>query len=87
VMPRMGGKEAMKKILKKRPDLPHLFVSGYSENAVHTNFIQNRDLHLLSKPYQTDSLLRKVREVLEESGETGGRGQESGVGREKREDG
>ena len=87
VMPRMGGKEAMKKILKMRPDLPHLFVSGYSENAVHTNFIQNRDLHLLSKPYQTDSLLRKVREVLEESGETGGRGQESGVGREKREDG
>jgi len=66
VMPRMGGKEAMEHILKKRPDLPHLFASGYSENAVHTNFIQNRGLHLLSKPYQTDSLLRKIREVLDE---------------------
>ena len=87
VMPRMGGKEAMEKILKMHPDLPHLFASGYSENAVHTNFIQNRGLHLLSKPYQTNTLLRKIREVLEESGEPGGKGQESGVGREKREDG
>ncbi len=65
VMPRMGGKEAMEEILKTHPDLPHLFASGYSENAVHTDFIQNRGLHLLSKPYQTDALLRKIREVLE----------------------
>ena len=66
VMPRMGGKEAMERILKKHPDLPHLFTSGYSKNAVHTNFIKNRGLHLLSKPYRTEALLRKIREVLEE---------------------
>ncbi len=65
VMPRLGGKEALEHILKKHPDLPHLFASGYSENAVHTNFIQNRDMHLLSKPYQTAALLRKIREVLD----------------------
>jgi len=65
VMPRLGGKEAMKRILKKHSDLPHLYVSGYSANAVHTNFIKNRGLHLLSKPYHTDELLRKIREVLD----------------------
>ena len=65
VMPRMGGKEAMKHILKKNPDLPYLFASGYSEDAVHTDFIQNRGLHLLRKPYQTHAILRKIREVLD----------------------
>ncbi|QHI69246.1 PAS domain S-box protein [Tichowtungia aerotolerans] len=66
VMPRLGGKQALERILELRPGLPHLFASGYSENAVHTNFIQKRGLHLLSKPYQTETLLRKIREVLDE---------------------
>jgi len=66
VMPRMGGKEAMEKILKMRPSLRHLFVSGYSPNAGHTNFIKEERLHLLNKPYQSDGLLRKIREVLDE---------------------
>ena len=66
VMPRLGGKQALERILELRPGIPHLFASGYSENAVHTNFIQNRGLHLLSKPYQTETLLRKIREVLDE---------------------
>ena len=66
VMPRLGGKKALERILELRPGLPHLFASGYSENAVHTNFIQKRGLHLLSKPYQTETLLRKLREVLDE---------------------
>jgi PAS domain S-box-containing protein len=65
VMPRMGGKEAMDRILKIRPGLPHLFASGYSENAVHTNFIQKQGLHLINKPYQAETLLCKIREVLD----------------------
>ncbi|HKL22325.1 MAG TPA: response regulator, partial [Tichowtungia sp.] len=67
VMPRLGGKQALDKILQLRPGLPHLFVSGYSENAVHTNFIQKRGLHLLNKPYQAETLLRKIREVLDQA--------------------
>ncbi|MBC8206448.1 MAG: PAS domain S-box protein [Kiritimatiellaeota bacterium] len=66
VMPRLGGKQALDRILELRPGLPHLFASGYSEGAVHTNFVQKRGLHLLNKPYQVDTLLRKIREVLDE---------------------
>ena len=66
IMPRLGGKQALDRILELRPGLPHLFASGYSEDAVHTNFIQKRGLHLLAKPYQTETLLRKIREVLDE---------------------
>ncbi len=65
VMPHMGGKQALDQILALRPGLPHLFASGYSENEVHTDFIQNRELHLLNKPYQAETLLRKIREVLD----------------------
>lgn len=65
MMPRMGGKETLQKMKKIRPDLPHLFASGYSENAVHTGFIQNPELHLLSKPYRSEDLLRKIRQILD----------------------
>ena len=66
VMPRMGGKEAMEKLLALRPSLRHLFVSGYSPNAGHNDFIKEKNLHLLSKPYQPEVLLRKIRDVLDE---------------------
>ena len=66
VMPLMSGKEAMEEILKKRPALRYLFVSGYSPATGHNDFIVENNLHLLSKPYPADALLRKIREVLAE---------------------
>lgn len=66
VMPRMGGKEAMEKILKKRPALRHLFVSGYSPDTGHTDFIKEQGEPLLSKPYRPAALLQKIRAVLDE---------------------
>lgn len=62
VMPRMGGKDAMMRILKKRPSMRYLFVSGYSHEAEHNTFIQDK---LLDKPYTVVGLLHKIREVLE----------------------
>jgi len=66
VMPRMGGKEAMEKILKINPALCHLFCSGYSPDTGHNDFIREEGGSLLSKPYQPDDLLRTLREVLDE---------------------
>jgi len=65
VMPHMGGKDAMEQILKVRPDLPHLYASGYSEAVVLDHFVQKKDLQLIRKPYERETLLRKVREVLD----------------------
>jgi len=65
VMPRMSGKNVMDAILQKRPAMRHLFVSGYSPDAGHNDFIKEKGLHLLSKPYQAAALLHKIREVLE----------------------
>jgi len=65
VMPKLGGREAVNRILERSPGLPHLYASGYSENAVHTNFIQEQGLRLIQKPYQRETLLREVREALD----------------------
>jgi len=64
-MPKCGGKAVHDHIIKTRPDLPTLFASGYSMNAIHTNFVLDDDLAVIQKPAQREELLRKVREVLD----------------------
>jgi PAS domain S-box-containing protein len=65
MMPKLGGKAVYERIRKTRPDLPFLFASGYSMNAIHTNFVLDEGLQLIQKPYRRVDLLRKVREVLD----------------------
>ncbi len=65
VMPRLGGRDVQKRIHEKDPRMRFLFASGYSANAIHTNFVHGEDMQLIQKPYQRDALLRKVREVLD----------------------
>lgn len=67
VMPQMGGREAYERIQAIRPEVPVLFSSGYSENAVHTNFVLHEGVKLLQKPYSPNTLLRAVRETLDEN--------------------
>lgn len=66
VMPGMGGREAYKEMLKVNPALKALFASGYSENAIHTNFVLDSGLALLKKPYSRDELLRAVRRQFDQ---------------------
>ncbi len=66
VMPNMSGEEVMHRIREENPNIPILFSSGYSVGTVHTDFILNDGLNLLPKPYNYESLLRKVREVLDQ---------------------
>jgi len=66
VMPKLGGREVMDHIQAHTSTIPFLFSSGYSENAVHTNFVIEEGLHLISKPYGKNELLRAVRKLLDE---------------------
>lgn len=65
VMPRMSGREAFEIMRRQRPDLKVLFASGYSESAIHKNFVLDGTLRLLQKPYTRGPLLQAVRAVLE----------------------
>ena len=65
MMPKLGGKAVFGRIREARPEIHVLFASGYSMNAIHTDFVLEESLALIQKPYQRESLLRKVREALD----------------------
>jgi signal transduction histidine kinase/ActR/RegA family two-component response regulator len=69
VMPRMGGPELVEKLRRKRPGVQVIFMSGYTEAAVLENANIGKDAVLLNKPFSTETLVRKMREVLEADAE------------------
>ncbi|MBN1478535.1 PAS domain S-box protein [Candidatus Sumerlaeota bacterium] len=65
VMPRLGGRAVCEHIRQARPDMRFLFTSGYSVDAIHTDFIKDRAIELLQKPLRPEELLRKIRTILD----------------------
>jgi two-component system cell cycle sensor histidine kinase/response regulator CckA len=66
VMPVMGGKEMADALRTSHPDTKVLFASGYSEDAMGHHGVLRPGIVFLQKPYMTATLVRKVREVLDE---------------------
>ncbi|HET7498904.1 MAG TPA: ATP-binding protein [Candidatus Eisenbacteria bacterium] len=68
VMPEMGGRELAERIAVERPDLPILFVSGYTRDAVLREELSGAagpGIAFLEKPYTALVLARRVREMLD----------------------
>jgi PAS domain S-box-containing protein len=64
MMPELGGKAVYDHIRSARPAVRVLFSSGYSMDAIHTDFILDEGLALIQKPYRRVDLLREVRHAL-----------------------
>ena len=66
IMPGMSGPELAAELTKLRPNTRRLFISGYTgEFAAHQGVLRV-GAPLLSKPFSRNSLLNKVRSVLDE---------------------
>lgn len=65
----MNGRELAGEVKKLRPDLPVLYATGYTRNAIIHHGRLDTDVDLLTKPFTTEALARKVRQVIE--GKTG----------------
>jgi two-component system, cell cycle sensor histidine kinase and response regulator CckA len=63
VMPEMGGNELARQLAAERPGLPVLFMSGYTDGEIAERGL-GPDGAFLQKPFTSDVLARKVREVL-----------------------
>jgi two-component system, cell cycle sensor histidine kinase and response regulator CckA len=65
VMPGMNGKELSEELLKSRPDLKCLFMSGYTSNAIVHRGVLDKDVYFIQKPFSLNDLAAKVRAALE----------------------
>jgi len=63
-MPKMSGREVYHHLKRRKPHIGLVFCTGYDPETGQTEFIQEEDLRLLSKPFAPEALLRTVREVL-----------------------
>ncbi|HEX6104616.1 MAG TPA: response regulator [Gemmatimonadales bacterium] len=65
VMPEMGGGELARRLAERRPGLRVLFVSGYSNDEVLRRGISGAETAFLQKPFTSEELMRRVRQVLD----------------------
>jgi PAS domain S-box-containing protein len=66
IMPRMSGPELASRLRARDPGLRLLYVSGYTADQLRSQADLGADAPLLPKPFTSDGLLRKVREVLDQ---------------------
>ncbi|MFP4581610.1 MAG: PAS domain S-box protein [Candidatus Sumerlaeia bacterium] len=64
VMPRMNGK-AVFEAIRRKSQVPIIFCSGYSFQALNTNMLPDEHIHLIRKPYQPTRLLHEIRKMLD----------------------
>lgn len=65
VMPRMGGKALVENLVRIRPSLRILYMSGYTDHSISHRGLLDSGIQLLSKPFTGAALTKKIREVLD----------------------
>ena len=65
VMPQMSGPELARRLSALRPGLRVLCMSGYTDDSIVRHGVLQAEIELLQKPFTSDSLTQRVREVLD----------------------
>jgi PAS domain S-box-containing protein len=68
VMPGLHGRQVADRIVRLRPGMPVLFISGYTDEALRERgVVEGDDRSLLAKPFTSLELARRVRLAIDES--------------------
>ena len=65
IMPLRNGKEAYEEIKGIMPSIKTIFMSGYTDDIISNKGLLQEGSDFISKPIDLDTLLRKIREVLD----------------------
>jgi PAS domain S-box-containing protein len=65
IMPGCNGKELAEKIHARKPELKVLYMSGYATDIISSRGLLDEGVHLLRKPFTSQVLAMKLREVLD----------------------
>jgi two-component system cell cycle sensor histidine kinase/response regulator CckA len=65
VMPGTSGPELTKQLVGLRPGLKVIYMSGYTEEAIVHHGVLNPGVAFLHKPFSSEALGQKIREVLD----------------------
>ena len=65
IMPGMGGRELASAVTARQHDVRVLYMSGYADDAIADQGVLEPGLDFIQKPFMSDNLLRRVREVLD----------------------
>jgi two-component system, cell cycle sensor histidine kinase and response regulator CckA len=65
VMPQMSGPELAQRLAKDRPQMKMICMSGYTDDSIIRHGILEAKVAYLQKPLTTETLARKVRQVLD----------------------
>jgi DNA-binding NtrC family response regulator len=60
VMPEMGGRALVDQLRKRWPDLPVLYITGYTDDAGVLDELKASDARLLEKPFAATALTQAV---------------------------
>jgi FixJ family two-component response regulator len=65
LMPEMTGWELSTRLLATRPELPVLYISGYSDTEARRFGTFESTAEFLQKPFRPEALVKRVREILD----------------------
>jgi hypothetical protein len=65
VMPGASGPELTSQLIKRRPALKVIYMSGYTEDAIVHHGVLKAGIAFLHKPFTSETLGRKIRDVLD----------------------
>jgi PAS domain S-box-containing protein len=67
IMPQMGGRELMRMLMRARPEMKVVLMSGYSEASMVRADLVDNNTSFLAKPFAPIDLIMKLREALDSS--------------------
>jgi two-component system, cell cycle sensor histidine kinase and response regulator CckA len=65
VMPQMSGPEVARRLLRVRPNMKVLCMSGYNDEAIANHGYLGSGIAFIQKPFTPDALAKKIRSVLD----------------------